>query len=148
MLNQYSAALYLENIDVLLADIKKQSRALPLCDLSTISPSLQTLSAALVVVADGCFSRFRKKFIKRSVQVSSHFVGLMMSDCPQYQSHHAEIVIGKPSPILVYQISSKETRMLVDIQGNMPKDLKEYLAETVYPQLPGEYRPLCHSVFF
>jgi len=31
--------------------------------------------APIVVVADGCFSKFRKQFIPKTVETTSHFVG-------------------------------------------------------------------------
>lgn len=91
----------------------------------------------MVIVADGCFSRFRKHLVKEEVKTTSHFVGTLMMNCPQQKINHAELVLAKPSPVLIYKISSKETRVLVDIRGEMPKDVKEYMAEHILPQLPG-----------
>lgn len=107
----------------------------------------QTVKAPLTIVADGCFSRFRKDLISEKPMVRSHFVGLLMHNCPQRVSNHAEIVLASPSPVLVYQISSKVTRVLVDIQGDMPKDIKSYLAERIHPQMPGEYEK-CSNMYF
>ena len=92
---------------------------------------------SLTIVADGCFSKFRKELVGETVKVTSHFVGTLMKDCPQIKDNHAELVLAVPSPVLIYQISSDQTRVLVDIKGGMPKDLKEYLLEKVAPQLPG-----------
>lgn len=71
--------------------------------------------------------------------VKSHFIGMVMENCPQARPNHAELVIAHPSPVLIYQISSKDTRVLVDVKGGMPKDVKAYFNETVYPVLPGEF---------
>uniref|UniRef100_UPI0037E8B2E9 squalene monooxygenase n=1 Tax=Semicossyphus pulcher TaxID=241346 RepID=UPI0037E8B2E9 len=92
--------------------------------------------AALTVVADGCFSKFRKSLVSGKAHTSSHFVGCLMKDCPQFRANHAELVLANPSPVLVYQISSSHTRVLVDIRGEMPRNLSEYMAEKIYPQLP------------
>ena len=100
----------------------------------------QEVYAPLTIVVDGCFSKFRKELVKEPVKVTSHFVGTLMRDCPQVKANHAELVLAFPSPVLVYQISSKDTRVLVDIRGNMPKDLKGHLIEHVLPQLPGKTR--------
>ncbi|XP_033011732.1 squalene monooxygenase [Lacerta agilis] len=94
------------------------------------------LRAPLTVIADGLFSKFRKKLISNQVRVPSHFVGLILKNSPQFKANHAELVLGNPSPVLIYQISSNETRVLVDIRGEMPKNLKEYMVEQIYPQLP------------
>lgn len=57
---------------------------------------------------------------------------------PQFKPHHAELVLANPSPVLIYQISSSDTRVLVDIRGEMPRNLTEYMAEKIHPQLPGK----------
>lgn len=60
-----------------------------------------------------------------------------MQDCPQFKANHAELVLANPSPVLIYQISSSQTRVLVDIRGEMLHNLPEYLTEKIHPQLPG-----------
>ncbi|XP_034553797.1 squalene monooxygenase [Notolabrus celidotus] len=97
---------------------------------------IKEVSAALTVVADGCFSKFRKSLVNEKAKTSSHFVGCLMRDCPQFKAHHAELVLAHPSPVLIYQISSSHTRVLVDIRGEMPRNLSDYMAEKIYPQLP------------
>ena len=112
---------------------------------------MQELRAPLTIIADGCFSKFRKELIHEPVQVSSHFVGTLMHKCPQHTANHAELVLTKPSPILVYQISSDYTRVLVDIQKKIPKNLKEFMFEEIAPQLPGKkltyqhFNLICHG---
>ncbi|KAJ8394668.1 hypothetical protein AAFF_G00044710 [Aldrovandia affinis] len=100
------------------------------------SGDTKEIHAPLTVVADGCFSKFRKTLVSGKVKTSSHFVGCIMKDSPQFKPHHAELVLANPSPVLIYQISSSETRVLVDIRGEMPRNLTEYMAENIYPQLP------------
>uniref|UniRef100_A0A8C8U5Q7 Squalene monooxygenase n=1 Tax=Peromyscus maniculatus bairdii TaxID=230844 RepID=A0A8C8U5Q7_PERMB len=95
------------------------------------------LRAPLTVVADGLFSKFRKNLISNKVSVSSHFVGFLMKNAPQFKANFAELVLVNPSPVLIYQISANETRVLVDIRGEMPRNLREYMAEQIYPQIPG-----------
>uniref|UniRef100_A0A8C4FCQ8 Squalene monooxygenase n=1 Tax=Dicentrarchus labrax TaxID=13489 RepID=A0A8C4FCQ8_DICLA len=97
---------------------------------------IKEIHAALTVVADGCFSKFRKSLVSGKAHTSSHFVGCLMKDCPQFKANHAELVLANPSPVLIYQISSSHTRVLVDIRGEMPRNLSEYMAEKIYPQLP------------
>ncbi|KAK7885979.1 hypothetical protein WMY93_025600 [Mugilogobius chulae] len=96
----------------------------------------KVINAALTVVADGCFSKFRKSLVSGKAHVSSHFVGCLMKNCPQFRANHAELVLANPSPVLIYQISSSETRVLVDIRGEMPRNLSDYMVEKVHPQLP------------
>lgn len=66
----------------------------------------------------------------------------LSKDAPQFKANYAELVLAKTSPVLIYQISSTETRVLVDIRGEMPKNLKEYMIENVHPQLPGKSRKI------
>lgn len=126
---------------------------------------LQEVHAALTIVADGCFSKFRRSLSSGKAHTSSHFVGCLMKvdtatvathclnsskcwhflsayfslqHCPQFKANHAELVLANPSPVLIYQISSSQTRVLVDIRGEMPHNLSEYMAEKIHPQLPGK----------
>ncbi|XP_045309656.1 squalene monooxygenase [Leopardus geoffroyi] len=101
---------------------------------------IKELHAPLTVVADGLFSKFRKNLISNKVSVSSHFVGFIMKHAPQFKANHAELILANPSPVLIYQISSDETRVLVDIRGEMPRNLREYMAEKIYPQLPDHLK--------
>ncbi|NXJ30683.1 ERG1 monooxygenase, partial [Dicrurus megarhynchus] len=98
------------------------------------------LHAPLTVVADGLFSKFRKNLVSNKVTVSSHFVGCILKDASQFKANYAELVLAKTSPVLIYKISSTETRVLVDIRGEMPKNLKEYMIENIYPQLPDHLK--------
>ncbi|XP_075405394.1 squalene monooxygenase [Tenrec ecaudatus] len=101
---------------------------------------IKELHAPLTVVADGLFSKFRKNLISNKVSVSSHFVGLLMKNAPQFKVNHAELVLTNPSPVLIYQISSDETRVLVDIRGEIPRNLREYMTEKIYPQIPDHLK--------
>ncbi|KAM6910136.1 squalene monooxygenase [Xenentodon cancila] len=97
---------------------------------------IKEVHAALTVVADGCFSKFRRSLVSSKARISSYFVGCLMKDCPQFKANHAELLLTNPSPVLIYQISSSHTRVLVDIRGEMPRDLPEYMVEKIYPQMP------------
>ncbi|KAI5140504.1 Squalene Monooxygenase [Manis pentadactyla] len=101
---------------------------------------IKELHAPLTVVADGLFSKFRKNLTSNKVSVLSHFVGFLMKNAPQFKANHAELILANPSPVLIYQISSNETRVLVDIQGEMPRNLREYMVEKIYPQLPDHLK--------
>ncbi|XP_072805798.1 squalene monooxygenase isoform X2 [Vicugna pacos] len=99
------------------------------------------LHAPLTVVADGLFSKFRKNLmIPNKVSVSSHFVGFLMENVPQFKANHAELILVNSNPVLLYQISPNKTRVLVDIQGDVPRNLREYMTENIYPQLPDHLK--------
>lgn len=101
---------------------------------------LKELRARLTVVADGLFSKFRSRMVKERAKTYSHFCGCVMMNCPQALDRHAELVLAKPNPILVYRISDDETRVLVDVRGDMPDNLREYLLERIAPAMPDHLR--------
>ena len=99
---------------------------------------MQEIFAPLTIVADGCFSKFRKSLVTSNVKTTSHFVGTIMKNCPQIKENHAELVLADPSPVLIYRIAEEDTRVLVDVRGPMPKDMKGYMMDKIHPQLPGK----------
>ncbi|KAI9330102.1 squalene epoxidase-domain-containing protein [Obelidium mucronatum] len=102
--------------------------------------------APLTVIADGCFSKFRKEVNNKPVTIKSTFVGLILEDCKLPTPHHGHVILADPSPILLYQIGTHDTRALVDIPGTkIPSlsngDLQTYMTEKVCPQLPQSVQP-------
>ncbi|KAJ6544019.1 squalene epoxidase [Mycena capillaripes] len=99
-----------------------------------------TLLADLVVVADGCFSKFRSSVMGPAlgkVPTRSHFVGVVLEDAPLPLQEHGTVVLVKGSgPVLLYQISKHDTRMLVDVKHPVPSDLKSHILTKIVPQLP------------
>ena len=123
------------------------------------------LRAKLTIVADGCFSKFRRLFLPESVapQTRSHFVGLVLEDADMPAPKHGHVILRKQQagddkgdaadgeasrlgPVLVYQLSTHETRMLVDIAGSkLPSvgsgALHAFLEREVPPVLPASLLP-------
>ncbi|CAO3616543.1 unnamed protein product [Mucor hiemalis] len=101
--------------------------------------------APLTIVCDGLFSKFRKEFTTKSPDVRSNFVGFIMTDLELPLPNHGHVVLANPSPVLMYQIGTHDTRVLVDVPGKLPSasngDLKKYMEETVAPELPDSIRP-------
>ncbi|KPV72828.1 uncharacterized protein RHOBADRAFT_46418 [Rhodotorula graminis WP1] len=113
--------------------------------------------AKLTIVADGCMSKFRRALLPSHVvpTTRSHFVGLVLEDADLPAPHHGHVILGKadpanppaptaegvPSlgPVLVYQLATHDTRMLVDVRGpKLPPQaqLAAWLREHVTPVLP------------
>ncbi|XP_005998748.1 squalene monooxygenase-like [Latimeria chalumnae] len=101
---------------------------------------LKEVYAGLTVVADGLFSNFRKTLGPSKYQTKSHYAGFVIRDCPAFRKDKAEYILANKNLLIVYQISTNETRVLVDIKGEMPKNLKEYMTEVICPQLPDRIR--------
>lgn len=101
--------------------------------------------APLTIVADGCFSKFRSSYIKKKPVVRSNFVGMVLKDAVMPNPYHGHVILGANSPVLVYQIGTHDTRILIDIQGKLPSnasgELKTYLKDKVLPELPASLRP-------
>lgn len=95
--------------------------------------------ASLTVSADGYASNFRKRAMTTKPQVRSTFVGLELIDCALPNPNHGHVLIGNNPPVLLYQIGTHETRMLVDmprIPTAAEGGLKKYLREKIMPDLP------------
>ncbi|KAF8075287.1 squalene epoxidase-domain-containing protein [Lyophyllum atratum] len=97
--------------------------------------------AKLVVIADGCFSNFRTAVMgevgAKSV-TKSHFVGAVLEDARLPIPNHGTVALIRGfGPVLLYQISEHDTRMLVDVKVPLPSDLKAHILTNIVPQLPS-----------
>ena len=107
--------------------------------------------APLTVVCDGHFSSLRTKLSPKSTpNHPSHFVGVILKGAPNDllpNGQHGHVVLGDPSPVLFYPISSTEVRCLVDIPASvkMPSvakgEMAKYVLEKIVPQVPEKLRP-------
>ncbi|GLB41490.1 putative squalene epoxidase [Lyophyllum shimeji] len=97
--------------------------------------------ADLVVVADGCFSNFRTAVMGAAGAKSttkSHFVGAILEDARLPIPQHGTVALIRGfGPVLLYQISEHDTRMLVDVKVPLPSDLKSHILTNILPQLPS-----------
>ena len=105
----------------------------------------QELSACapLTIVCDGCFSNLRRSLCNPKVDIPSCFVGLVLENCELPCANHGHVILGDPSPVLFYPISSTEIRCLVDVPGQkVPSisngEMAKYLKTVVAPQVPPE----------
>jgi len=101
--------------------------------------------AHLTIVCDGMYSNLRSKLSTPQIEAPSYFVGLILKKATLPAPSHGHVVLGDPSPVLFYPISSKEVRCLVDVPGDrLPSastgDLARYLLEVIGPQVPPELR--------
>lgn len=102
--------------------------------------------APLTIVADGMWSRLRKQLQESPVIDTSSFCGLLLHH-PEHQPplpypNRGHVILCSPNPVLLYQISPTETRVLVDVPGKLPskQGLTAYFREKVAPQLPAASR--------
>jgi len=101
----------------------------------------------LTVVADGYASKFRKEHHPHTPKVKSKFYGLELIDAELPLPYHGHVVLSDGPPVLLYQIGTHETRILVDIPENLPSasvkngGVKAHLRNNVLPSLPKCVQP-------
>ena len=107
--------------------------------------------ADLVVLADGPNSNFRSQFTRHRPQSQSKFWGLELSGVQLPIPQYAYGILGSGPPLLVYQISNGETRILIDILndtydklGNQ-RAVREHIAERVLPIVPTSLQSSLHD---
>jgi hypothetical protein len=87
----------------------------------------QSFLASLVIIADGCYSNFRTSVFGAGVkpETKSHFVGTILKDVVLPMPNRGTVALIKGSgPVLMYQISKHDTRILIDVKQPIPSDLK------------------------
>lgn len=97
--------------------------------------------AHITFICDGIFSHFRKELHPEHVPtVNSSFVGMALYDTKLPTDHHGHVILGdNHMPIIVYQISPNETRILCAYNSaKVTKDIKSWMLKDVKPYLPKE----------
>ncbi|KAF2836867.1 squalene epoxidase [Patellaria atrata CBS 101060] len=102
---------------------------------------------SLTIIADGYASKFRKENIPHNPVVRSKFWGLELIDTVLPCPFHGHVVLSDGPPILIYQIGTRETRILIDIPENCASasvkngGVKGHMQNFVLPSLPESVRP-------
>lgn len=90
-----------------------------------------TFNAPLILIVDGSSSKFRRIVLPKATPiVRSNFVALILKDAPLPSPARGHVFLARDSsngtpqapkdlggPVLVYQLSEHDTRMLVDVPG-------------------------------
>ncbi len=114
---------------------------------ATVQGEPDAFFGRLTVVADGYASKFRNEFRADAPVAKSKFYGLELIDVPLPMPEHGHVVLGDGAPVLLYQIGTHETRVLVDIPKDLPSasvkngGAKGHLKNVVLPTLPPQVRP-------
>jgi squalene monooxygenase len=102
---------------------------------------------AVTLVADGYASKFRKEYLPRQPEVRSKFWALELIDAELPMPNHGLVNLTDAPPILIYQIGTHETRILVDIPEGLPSasvkagGVKNHLLNVAVPAVPECVRP-------
>lgn len=103
----------------------------------------------LTLVADGYASKFRgEASLPHTPEVRSKFWGLELLDAELPAPHHGHVILSSTAPpILIYQIGTHETRILVDIPANLASaapavgGVKNHLSTVAMDSIPASIRP-------
>ncbi|KAH0534046.1 hypothetical protein FGG08_007353 [Glutinoglossum americanum] len=111
----------------------------------------QCYFAHLTIIADGQASNFRSQYIKHTPIAKSKFWGLKLTDADLPSYGLAYGVIGNGPPILIYQIGTHETRILIDVPNSIYKassktgGVKGHIRTNVIPILPKSVQPMVET---
>ncbi len=95
----------------------------------------------VTIAADGCYSKFRSSVVQRPPTTKSNFMGAILEHAQLPIKHHGTVVLVPGSgPVLMYQIGTNETRMLVDLKLPLPADIKAHIRNVVIPAFPEALR--------
>ncbi|KAF4472817.1 squalene monooxygenase erg1 [Fusarium albosuccineum] len=102
--------------------------------------------APLSIVADGYKSKFRTS-ASRKVDSRSKFWALELQDAVLPSPGFGHVLLGNFSPVLLYQIGTRETRALINVPEGL-EDAKSanggvlnYIQHRVLPNLPASLQP-------
>lgn len=102
--------------------------------------------ASVTLMCDGTASAFRKQFTPTKPVIQGYFVGMVLDNVDLLRPNHGHVIIGGDhKPILVYQTTPTEARILCDIPPPLPSagngDLKRYVEKRCLPRLPAQMQP-------
>ncbi|XP_010454706.1 PREDICTED: squalene epoxidase 5 [Camelina sativa] len=106
-----------------------------------------TALAPLTVVCDGCYSNLRRSLSDNNAEVLSYQVGYISKNCQLEEPEKLKLIMGKPSYIMLYQISSTDVRCVYEIfPNNIPSisngEMANFLKNTIAPQVPLKLRKI------
>lgn len=136
-----------KNIDTLegtVIDVNQDSTGVKGVTVRFPDESTKEYTADLTVCCDGIFSKYRKVLGSDNVAtVGSHFVALKLKNAELPVKYNGNVILGtKFAPVLVYQITPTDTRVLCAVaDSKLPRNIKEYLTTKVLPNLPECVKP-------
>ncbi|KAF2465736.1 squalene monooxygenase [Lindgomyces ingoldianus] len=102
---------------------------------------------SLTLISDGYASKFRKSYLPYTPEVRSKFFALELIDADLPCPNHGHVILYDGPPILIYQIGTHETRILIDIPENLPTastkngGVKGHMLNVTLPALPPSVQP-------
>lgn len=125
--------------------IESENKVTGVAYIDATTKERKKISAPLTVVSDGIFSGFREKLCSKQKNVSGYFLGMILKNCELPYTGCGHVIVAKPSPCLVYPVSSTYTRVLIDFKGTEPpkkgEELSNYLKYVIGSQMPEKIKP-------
>lgn len=109
--------------------------------------NVETYYGKTTFACDGIYSKFRREHAADYVPtIGSYFVALALYNCKLPSPNRGHVILGEHAPVLVYQVSPEETRMLCAYRSTKPPsstndEFFTYLKNEVQPNLPVEILP-------
>lgn len=103
--------------------------------------------APLTIVADGYRSKFRREVSHQRPVSISKFWALELHDAVLPAPTFGHVLLGEFSPVLLYQISSRDTRALINVPEGLEAakasngGVSNYIRHHVLPNLPPSVQP-------
>ena len=103
--------------------------------------------APLTIVADGYRSKFRREISYRSPVSISKFWALELHDVVLPAPTFGHVLLGDFSPVLLYQISTRDTRALINVPEGLEAakasngGVSNYIRHHILPHLPPSVKP-------
>lgn len=107
-----------------------------------IDDEIVDIKAKLTISCDGIYSKIRKVVdVKNVPSVGSYFVGLHLKNVKIPANNRGHVILGDHAPILVYQISPEDVRILCAYRSTTPPSSKNdeiynYMKKEVLKVLP------------
>ncbi|GFF29569.1 squalene monooxygenase [Aspergillus udagawae] len=98
---------------------------------------------SLTIVCDGYASTFRKKYLPHKPSSQSKFWALELINAKLPEPYYGHVFLSDDPPILVYQISPRQTRIFLDVPTGLPSaspasgGIKAHMLNVVLPRLPS-----------
>ncbi|KAI5951342.1 ERG1 [Candida jiufengensis] len=104
----------------------------------------------LVISCDGIYSKFRKQYSNNIPTIGSYFIGLYLKNAKLPENNKGHVLLGNHAPVLIYQVSPTETRVLCAYRSTKPPssandEVYKYLKNEVLPNIPKETLPAFQS---
>lgn len=120
--------------------VKENGRVIGVRYKEKDSNEIKTIRAPLTVICDGYYSSLRKQFstLPKPSFVSTFF-GIELQNVDKKKGKEwANMHFGNPNGMvyLTYSIGGNDHRLLVQINGDPPKDTKSFLRDTFAPKCP------------